>query len=73
MSPQEVKKAYGATHYAVMRDGVTPQMYYKKELQNFSDGTKALRWVYLSFAGIWMGSALNDRDAPLVNDLKEIT
>ena len=58
MPPSVAKQKYGATHYAAMRDGVTPQMYYKKETKPLNDGTTYTCWVYLSFADLWMGSAI---------------
>lgn len=56
MTPREAKALFGATHYATMRDGVTPQMYYKTETIKVNDGTEIVCWVYLSFGDLWMGS-----------------
>jgi hypothetical protein len=56
MKPSEAKAWFGATHYATMLDGVTPQMYYKQETNPVNDGTTWTCWVYLSFADLWMGS-----------------
>ena len=56
MTPQEASTQFGATHYIVMADGKTPQMYYRQEDIHFNDGTSKRVWAYLSFANIWMGS-----------------
>jgi hypothetical protein len=56
MTPQEAKAQEGATHYTAMRDGTTPQMYYRKETNQLNDGTSFTCWVYLSFANLWQGS-----------------
>lgn len=56
MFPSEVKQRFGATHYSTMRDGVTPQMYYKLETTPLSDGHSFTCWVYLSYADLWVGS-----------------
>lgn len=66
---KSIKDAYGATHYSVMTDGVTPQMFYKKEPIHYNDNTSKLVWVYLSFANLWMGSNIT-RDSE--HHLKEI-
>lgn len=58
MTPQEAKAKYGATHYTTMRDGVTPQMYYKQQTAPFNDGTSFTCWVYLSYCDLWQGSAI---------------
>lgn len=58
MTPQEVKTKYGATHYTTMRDGVTPQMYYKLKTTPLNDGTSFTCWVYLSHCDLWQGSAI---------------
>lgn len=71
MFPSEAKQKYGATHYAVMRDGVTPQMYYKLETTPLSGGCSFTCWVYLSFADIWMGSSIEIGSSEESN-LKEI-
>ena len=47
---------YGATHYSTMRDGITPQMYYKKLPIQYNDNTSKHVWHYLSYANIWIGS-----------------
>lgn len=59
---QEVKAQYGATHYATMNDGVTPQMYYKQELIHYNDNTSKLVWVYLSYCNLWMGSSMTEAE-----------
>jgi predicted metalloendopeptidase len=64
-----IANQYGATHYSTMKDGVTPQMYYKQQTEPINDGTTRTRWVYLSHAGIWMGSSMTDEE---INNLKEI-
>lgn len=46
----------GATHYSIMRDGVTPQMYYRKLHIHYNDSTHSHVWHYLSYANIWNGS-----------------
>ena len=71
MYPSETKERYGATHYATMRDGVTPQMYYKLETTPLSDGSSFTCWVYLSFANLWMGSSIKIGSSEESN-LKEI-
>jgi len=48
---------YGATHYSVMKDGVTPQMFYKQITIHFNNRTTQSWWHYLSFANRWMGSS----------------
>lgn len=58
MTPEEAKMKYRATHYSIMTDGVTPQLYYRQNELKFSDGTSKTVWEYLSFADIWMGSEL---------------
>lgn len=60
MTSQEAKARYGATHYTTMRDGVTPQMYYKQERIQYNDNTSKLVWVYLSYCNLWMGSSIVD-------------
>ena len=56
MTPIEAYKKYGATHYSVMRDQLTPQMYYKKRVIQYYDGTFMETWLYLAFSDIWTGS-----------------
>lgn len=51
-------KNAGATHYATMADGKTPQMFYKKDIVKYNDGTMKSVLFYLSFAGIWMVSSI---------------
>lgn len=63
-----IKNQYGATHYSAMKDGVTPQMYYK-QVTELVKGEQVTRWVYLSFAGIWMGSQITPDE---IANLKEI-
>ena len=58
MTPSEAKVKFNATHYMPMRDGVTPQMYYKKETTQLNDGTSYTCWVYLSYCELWQGSAI---------------
>ena len=58
MRPSEAKARYGATHYATMRDGVTPQMYYKLETVPLNDGTSWTHWAYLSYCDLWQGSSI---------------
>ena len=65
MTPLEAKKSYGASHYMPMKDGVTPQMYYRKKAIGFADGDSKIVWHYLSYANLWMGSELKD-DSKLI-------
>lgn len=58
MTPQEAKEQYGATHYTTMKDGVTPQMYYKRERIPVNDNTIYECWVYMSYCNLWMGSSI---------------
>ena len=58
MTPSEAKARFNATHYITMRDGVTPQMYYKQKTTSLNDGTSYTCWVYLSYCELWQGSAL---------------
>ena len=44
MTPQEANKKYGATHYQVMLDGKTPQMYYKQMHIGYADKTSKIVW-----------------------------
>jgi hypothetical protein len=60
MTPTEANEQFGATHYTVMRDDVTPQLFYKQKTIPCKDGTSKRVWVYLSFANIWMGAAYAD-------------
>ena len=68
--PSRAKERYGATHYSTMRDGITPQMYYKRETTQCNDGTSFTCWVYLSYANLWQGSAIKDSDHKLI-EIKE--
>lgn len=72
MKPSEAKARYGATHYQTMRDGVTPQMYYKLETIQVNDGTRRKCWVYLSFCNLWQGSNIKV-GSPEESRLKPIT
>jgi hypothetical protein len=73
MTPNEAKKNHGATHYSTMRDGVTPQMFYKQEPLIPGTNDPRLSWVYLSFANVWQGSDLNeDSKKHLAANLKPI-
>jgi hypothetical protein len=58
LTPFEAKTQFGATHYLTMIDGVTPQMYYKKETTKLNDGKSFTSWVYLSYCYLWQGSAI---------------
>lgn len=49
---------YGATHYSTKKDGITPQLYYKKIPIHLNNGTTVNVWHYLSYANIWMGSGI---------------
>ena len=57
---KELFVQYGATHYMTQRDGVSIQMAYRQIEVPFNDGSSRLWWHYLSYANIWMGSALTD-------------
>lgn len=70
MTPREAKEKYHATHYETMKDGVTPQMYYRIEHVLYNDDTIEKRWVYLSFCNIWTGSRKSLETGR--NQLKEI-
>lgn len=59
MTPIEAKQLYGATHYLTMKDGVTPQMFYKQEHSIYNDSTSKLVWVYLSYCNLWQGSSID--------------
>jgi len=65
-----IANQYGATHYSTMFDGVTPQLYYKKQEVQYNDGTLATRWVYLSFAGIWNGSNITSEEIAQLKEVK---
>ena len=58
MTPSEAKAKFNATHFMPMKDGVTPQMYYKKETISVNDGTTYTYWAYLSYCNLWQGSAI---------------
>ena len=58
LTPAAAKAQFGATHYTTMRDGITPQMYYKQAPLDPYVEDSPVRWCYLSFCGLWMGSAL---------------
>lgn len=58
MTPQEAKARFNATHYSTMRNGITPQMYYKQETNPLNDGTSYTCWVYLSYCNLWQGSVI---------------
>lgn len=60
MTLEEAKTQYGATHYSTMKDGVTPQMVYRKMPIGFADGTCKAVWHYLSYCNLWMGSGITD-------------
>ena len=53
--PEATKR--GATHYRAMKDGITPQLFYKE------NKFKCLE--YISFSGAWFGSNLNGDDQKL--------
>lgn len=64
MTPEQAYTSYGATHYLTMKDGVTPQMYYKWVYTQMNDGSIGSGLCYLSFANIWMGSDRNNNEIP---------
>lgn len=70
MTPKEAKRYYGATHFMPMRDGVTPQTFYKQVTELYNDGVYRTRWVFLTFANLWFGSFAT---ADELATLKEIT
>jgi hypothetical protein len=57
MTPSEAKKKYGAQYYQTMKDGITPQMYYRVSKIKMSEGPPVEAIEYLSFCNIWMGSS----------------
>lgn len=58
MTPSEAKAKFNATHFITMKDGITPQLYYKKKTTQVNDGTSFTCWVYLSYCELWQGSAI---------------
>jgi hypothetical protein len=58
LTPSEAKAQFGATHWYPMRDGITPQMYYKKETTQLNNGKSFTCWVYLSYCDLWQGSTM---------------
>lgn len=58
MTPLQANEIFCAQFYTTMKDGITPQMFYKYETIYFNDGTNKNVLCYLSFANIWMGSGL---------------
>jgi len=69
LTPSEAKAQFGATHWMPMRDGITPQMYYKKETTQLNNGKSFTCWVYLSYCDLWQGSAIqisSDDEARLI-------
>ena len=69
MTPSEAKAKFNATHYMPMRNGITPQMYYKKETNLLNNGKSYTCWVYLSYCNSWQGSAIqigSDEEARLI-------
>lgn len=69
LTPSEAKAKFNATHYIPMRDGITPQMYYKKETVPLNNERSFTCWVYLSYCKLWQGSAIrigSDDEANLI-------
>lgn len=69
LTPSEAKAKFNATHYMPMRDGITPQMYYKKETVPLNNERSFTCWVYLSYCKLWQGSAIrigSDGEANLI-------
>jgi len=62
MNPRQAKQKIGATHYAVMKDGETPQLYYKWKEIKINDGTTINKLMYFSSYGIWVGSDYKNTD-----------
>lgn len=56
MKPSEAKEKYGATHYSAMKNGKTPQLYYREP------GVSPC-WCYLTFADSWHGSFITETDS----------
>ena len=62
MTPQEALKLYGATMYSTMKNGITPQLFYRWNEIKFNNGTFKYVLEYLSYANIWMGSGLKNTE-----------
>ena len=60
MNPQEAKEQIGASHYMTMKNGVTPQMYYRIEPVKIVGGEiyQCLQF-YSECGGGWLGSGEN--------------
>ena len=70
LTPQEAKERFGAQYYLTMKDGITPQMYYKFISTGFNDGTRKDVLNYKSSFGVWMPSDRNSNLNPLENLIK---
>lgn len=56
ITPSEAKAKFDATHFIATKDGITPQLYYKKETTQLNDEISFTCWVYLSYCNLWQGS-----------------
>lgn len=73
MNAQEAKEKKGAQFYQPMKDGVTPQLFYRFADIKYNDGTTEKRLQYLSTCGGgWMGSMEKDEDSFVKNKLVAI-
>ena len=66
-------KNSGAQFYQPMKDGVTPQLYYRYKDIKYNDGTTEPRLQYLSTCGGgWMGSMEKNPEEFVKNKLVKI-
>ena len=73
MTAIEAKQKRGAQYFMPMKDGITPQLFYRFENIKYNDGTIAPRLQYLSTCGGgWMGSMENDEKSFVKNKLVKI-
>ncbi len=70
MTPTEAKEIYGATHYSVAKDKITPRMFYKKEPMLYNDDTCKLVWVYLNYNNFWVGSSITEEESKNLKEIK---
>jgi hypothetical protein len=57
MNTEEAKKYYGAQYYQTMKDGVTPQMFYRWKTVKYNDGTTGEVFQYLTSFDNWHNSS----------------
>jgi len=63
-----------ATHYTVMKDGITPQMYYRYTTTKWNDGTETQTLQYYSECGSgWMNSSSTLTPAEIEQKLIPLT